>query len=113
LAFFRITPIKWSVLDLIASSRFQRSINTTEASLSYYFLALIFLMLFATGNSSGIVPPNSSMVLRTLAPTSKWVLDAISLQFVLLGKDWLPTLYYPCDPKSSRFSSALSAHEFL
>ena len=44
----------------------------------------IFLMLSTTGNSSGIVPPNSRMVCRTFAPTSRCVRFAASFTLYLV-----------------------------
>jgi hypothetical protein len=42
-----------------------------------------FLMLSTTGSSSGIAPPSSLMVWRTLAPTSRWARLALSLPVIL------------------------------
>ena len=41
-----------------------------------------FLMLFTVGSSSGMVPPSSLMVWRTLAPTSRWAWLALSLPVI-------------------------------
>ena len=42
----------------------------------------IFLMLSATGRSSGMVPPSSFMVCLTFAPTSSWARLAFCLPLI-------------------------------
>ena len=46
-------------------------------------LASSFSMLSTVGSSSGMVPPSSLMVWRTLAPTSRWALLALSLPVIV------------------------------
>jgi hypothetical protein len=62
------------------------------------------LISSAAGNSSGIVPPSSAMVLRILAPTSLWVRLAFSLHFNHIGditdmvRDTISTVCHSREP---------------